>query len=179
MFQECNINKRNIGATQSRIDEFCNKIGVVLPLDYQKFLLDFNGVLLDSNPCFYIPEIDKVAELQTLYGLDFDTSQGTCLEKNYNYNFNYDFDGTTLMIGDCYTEGKGGLFIILVSADDDTSGVYVCDLFYEEFFFDVSEENNNTFKIANNFSEFLENLKFCNKDGTVYFSEYNFTYKML
>lgn len=178
MFKNDCLKKKNIKATQLRIDEFCKKISVELPKDYQQFLLDYNGTIFENHPCSYIPEINKVVELKTLYGLDFDTPQGTCLEKNYNYNFNYNLDGTTLMIGDCYTEGEGGVFIMLVSTNDDTSGIYICDLFYDEFFFQESTEDNNTFKIANNFSEFVTNLKYPDEDNAVYFPEYNFTYKL-
>ncbi|MNC69633.1 hypothetical protein D3C75_1203470 [compost metagenome] len=64
------------------------------------------------------------------------------------------------MIGDCYTGGEGGLFIMLLTADDGTGGIYACDLFYDEFVFEESTEDNNTFKIANTFSEFMANLKY-------------------
>ncbi|MNL73032.1 hypothetical protein D3C87_1984400 [compost metagenome] len=49
---------------------------------------------------------------------------------------------------------------MLLSADDGTGGIYACDLFYDEFVFKESTEDNNTFKIANTFSEFMANLKY-------------------
>lgn len=179
MFEPHRIKKRNVNATQARIDGFCKKINVELPKDYQQFLLEYNGVVFCETPCFYIPEINQAAELNALYGLDFDTPQGTCLEKNYNYNFNYDLDGSTLMIGACYTEGEGALVIMLISADDETSGIYACDFFHDEFFFEESTVDNNTFKIANNFSEFIANVKYPDKEDRVHFPEYNFTYRLL
>ncbi|MFM9329837.1 SMI1/KNR4 family protein [Paenibacillus mesotrionivorans] len=158
--KEESMKQRGPQAATARIDAFCEKIGVDLPMDYRQFLLDYNGVIFRGEPCFVIPGINKTVELNTLYGLDFNTPQGTCLEKNYHYNFNYGLDGTTLMIGDCYTGGVGGLFIMLLTEDDGTGGIYACDLFSDDFVFEESTEDNNTFKVANSFSEFMANLKY-------------------
>lgn len=45
---------------QARIDAFCEKIGVVLPADYQGFLLAYNGGNFNSPVSIRIPEFDKV-----------------------------------------------------------------------------------------------------------------------
>lgn len=123
--------------------------------------------------------MNEAAELRTLYGLDFNTPIGTCLEKNYNYNFNYDLDGKTLLIGDCYTAGEGGLFIMLITTGDGRDGVYACDLFHDEFYFAQSTAENNTFKLADSFTAFAANLVYPDQEGTVYFPGPDLTYDLL
>jgi hypothetical protein len=179
MFEQNRIQVRHTPAEPSSVDAFCAKIGVELPADYQHFLLEHNGVIFKEHPCFYIPEIKQAAQLQTLYGLGFETPRGTCLDKNYNYNRNYDLDGRTLAIGDCYTEGEGGLFILLITTGDDRNGVYACDLFHDEFYFEESTAENNTFKLADSFTAFVAGLIYPDEENTVYFPTPDYTYELL
>lgn len=144
-------------ASKERISEFCKKIGVELPQDYHDFLLEYNGGIFDTDTYLKIPELDCKVKLNYLYGFDYDTPTGvTNLEKSYNYNFNYDLDGNTLVIGHC--ESDEGYLCIMLITDEDATGVYVCDLFYDEFALEQSDEDNNTFKVADTFSEFLAGL---------------------
>lgn len=143
---------------KKRILSFCDKIGVMLPEDYQKFLLEYNGGIFEPSMQFRIPEFNCKVELEYLYGFDYDTPQGvTNIEKSYQYNFNYDLDGKTLVIGHCEAE-EGYLCLMLLSLEN-MSGIYVCDLFYDEFALKQSSEENNIFKITDTFSEFLDLLK--------------------
>jgi len=179
LFEKACIEMVNENMTnQDAIDSFCKKIGVELPKDYQDFLLKSNGMVFKQHPCFYIPEIGKAAELLSLYGFNFNDFRGGDLEKTYHYNFNYSLNGSTLVIGHCYTGGKGNLSVMLVQTDNVT-GVYACDLFYDDFFFEESSAANNTFRIADSFGEFVNNLECPQDDGTVYFPQYDFSYSLL
>ncbi len=174
MFANIKLQKENKRTSETRIGQFLDKTALKLPEDYRRFLLDCNGIYPQDYHCFFIPEIKQGAVVKVLYGMDL-AVQSDCLNLNYNYNFNFDIPPEYLMIGSCY--GEGGLFIMLSTAEE-TAGIYVCDLFYDEFVFAESTEDHNVYKLADTFTGFMENLQYVDiaaKRGA-YFPQHDFTF---
>lgn len=143
--------------SQQRITTFCETIDVQLPRDYQEFLIAYNGGKFATPPSFIIPRFSYSVQLECLYGFDYESPNSSLdLEKNYAYNFNYEMSGETLAIGHCQTE-QGHLMVMMVNTEE-ISGIYLCDLFYDEFALSESEEDDNTFFIADTFESFFSKL---------------------
>lgn len=155
--QKIHFIPNKVKVTKNRIKKFCAQIEVMLPEDYQEFLLTYNGGKFESTAMLLIPELDKKVALEYLYGFDYDLAHAnTNLEKNYGYNFNYQLNGETLVIGHCKTET--GYLTLMIVHTEDLSGIYVCDLFYDEFALEESSEMNNSYYIASTFNELLSTL---------------------
>ncbi|MCL1992538.1 MAG: ankyrin repeat domain-containing protein [Spirochaetes bacterium] len=169
LFDETYLRERNPQkATQSQIDEFCERTGAKLPEDYRHFLLEYNGVVFNSGVCLHIPELDKTVELDYLRGFDYYYD----LAKDYAYNRNYKLDNSTFVIGECNTMREdddgdisqhGRLCVMILNDEHEEPGIYVCDLHHDDFFLEESTEDNNLFKVADSFSDFVAKLKYPEK----------------
>jgi len=122
--------------TKEKIKNFEENIGFILPEDYKKkysgfFLKDLNEfIILDVLCGFEIEELD-------LY--------------EWNDEYKEDLLEKSIIIG--HDPGNG--FLILIN-DSDKQGVYYWD---HSYYFDQSNEENNLYKIADSFQEFLKKLK--------------------
>ncbi|MGD6793096.1 SMI1/KNR4 family protein [Metabacillus indicus] len=140
-----NIKKYGM-ADELAIKDFELVIGFSLPVDYRKFLSSYNGGSFKDSS-FIVTELNEELQLHVLYGLDVD--KGLDLRTWYD-EFEEDLIPNSIIIGHDYGSG-----IILLINDSDFKGVYYWD---HSFDFPQSNEEENTYKIADSFEGFLNML---------------------
>lgn len=129
------------------INKFEVEIGFSLPEDYKNFLVNYNGgSFKESN--FFVAELNEEIPLHVLYGLGVD--------KGLDLNTWYDEYEEDLIKGSIIIGHDFGSGIIVLINDLETKGVYYWD---HSFHFPKSNEEENTYKIANSFKEFIDELK--------------------
>ncbi|TCS96550.1 SMI1/KNR4 family protein [Hazenella coriacea] len=137
-------------ATQDMIDRFEHHIGFSLPEDYKAFLRQYNGGLTSVRYCnFFVNELNEEIPLNVLYGLGVDYEQAD-LQVWYD-EYKDDLLPNSLIIGN----DPGSGMIVLVN-DLEGSGVYYWD---HSWYFEQSDEEQNSYKIADSFQSFLDGLK--------------------
>ena len=135
--------------TEKDILEFEEYLGFELPQDYRKFLKEYNGGIPDYNKnCFYIKDLKEETMLDVLYGINIEKNFDL---KEWNDEYGCDLLPKMLIIG----SDPGGMMIIL-SSDEKDGGIYLWDHAHE---YEQSTEELNSYKIADSFQEFIENLK--------------------
>ncbi len=121
---------------------------VKLPDDYRNFLIRDNGGGV-SDGHLYVKELDEYMPMGYFFG--------TGIEKGFadiaaiNEEYNDDLPKKSLLIG---TDAGSG-FILLVN-DGENDGIWYYD---HTYFFDMSNEERNTYFICETFSELLKMLK--------------------
>ncbi|WP_210367046.1 SMI1/KNR4 family protein [Bacillus sp. REN3] len=135
-------------ATEESIEELEELIGFPLPDEYKKFLSEYNGGTSKVRYSkFFVEELNQEIPLDVLYGIDvkrtFDLS--VCFEE-----FEEDLLPNSLIIGD---DPGSGLIVLITDAEN--YGVYYWD---HSFYFPQSSEEENTYKIADSFKDFINGL---------------------
>ena len=136
-------------------EEFIQKIEnlfhVVLPEDYTKFLLDFNGgVILNTELGeVYLKDIAQFINIDVLYGID--TGKSECDIEYWTDKYFDELLENTIIIGDSLQHG----FIVMICAGEN-AGVYYYD---DSYYFEDSNDEGNVYWIAENFEEFWKMLK--------------------
>ncbi|MDA2048984.1 SMI1/KNR4 family protein [Bacillus cereus] len=135
-------------ATEESIEELEEFLGFLLPKDYKKFLSEYNGGTSKVRYSkFFVKELNQEIPLDVLYGIGvkktFDLSE--CYEEFE------DMLPTSLIIGD---DPSSGLIVLIT--DTENHGVYYWD---HSFYFPQSSEEENTYKIADSFKDFINGLK--------------------
>ena len=131
----------------SDIEEFEKHIGFSLPTDYKEFILDNNGGSI-SNCKFFVPGLSETINLHVLFGIT--------LEKNNNLYTWYNeyasdmFERSVIIGSDC---GSG---LIVLCNNEDSPGIYYWDHSYN---FEQSDDENNVYKISNDFITFVNALQ--------------------
>lgn len=136
-------------ANESNILAFEHKYNLKLPEDYIQFLLRFNGGVADPDDNeVFVRYLKENINVDVLYGLNVDNTELDieCRMKLYKDELPND----TVIIGDSY---QYGLIVLLCSGDD--AGIYYWDDTYE---YECSNDDNNTFFIADTFTDFAKNL---------------------
>lgn len=136
-------------ATEESIEELEGFLGFLLPEDYKNFLSEYNGGTSKVRYSkFFVKELNQEIPLDVLYGIGvkrtFDLS--VCHEE-----FEEDILPNSLIIGD--DPGSG---LIVLITDVENYGVYYWD---HSFYFSQSNEEVNTYKIADSFKDFINELK--------------------
>ena len=136
-------------ATEESIEELEEFLGFLLPEDYKEFLSKYNGGTSKVRYSkFFVKELNHEIPLDVLYGIGvtrtFDLSEG------YE-EFEEDMLPNSLIIGD--DPGSG---LIVLITDSENYGVYYWD---HSFYFPQSSEEENTYKIADSFKDFINRLK--------------------
>ena len=134
-------------ATQDMIDSFEKHIGFLLPDDYKQFLFEYNGGLARYN-YFWVDDLDEELPLHVLYGLGLDKNLDL---KTWNDEYVDDLCSNSIIIG--HDPGSG--LIVLIN-DNEDGGIYYWD---HTFNFEQSNEDENTYKIADTFQDFINGLK--------------------
>lgn len=135
-------------ATQEMVNAFEQHIGFSLPEDYRKFLLEYNGgTPLVKYAAFTIEELNEDIPLDVLLGLGINNLD---LQKR-NDDYMDDLLPHCVIIGD----DPGSGMIVLID-DPEMKGVYYWD---HSFNFEQSNEDDNIYKIADSFQEFVDGLK--------------------
>ena len=124
---------------------------VVLPEDYTKFLLDFNGgVILNTEPGeVYLKDIAQFINIDVLYGID--TGKSECDIEYWTDKYFDDLLENTIIIGDSLQHG----FIVMICVGEN-AGVYYYD---DSYYFEESNDEGNVYWIAENFDEFCKMMK--------------------
>ena len=128
-----------------------NLFHVVLPEDYRKFLLDFNGKVVFNTESdeVYLKDIDQFINIDVLYGIN--TGKSECNIEYWTEKYFDDLLANTIIIGDSLQHG----FIVMICAGEN-SGVYYYD---DSYYFEESNDERNVYLIAKNFEEFGKLLK--------------------
>lgn len=135
-------------ATEEKIISLEQKYNLALPEDYKKFLLSYNGGIVekDSSNEISVEDIDEKIVIDVLYGIDTDNEKS-----NIDYwmdNLSEDLLENTVIIGDDLIQG-----LILIICGGENEGVYYWD---DSYHFENSDDEMNTYWIADNFTEFIE-----------------------
>ena len=130
---------------EESIQKIENLFHVVLPEDYTKFLLDFNGgVILNTEPGeVYLKDIAQFINIDVLYGID--TGKSECDIEYWTDKYFDDLLENTIIIGDSLQHCVG-----------ENAGVYYYD---DSYYFEESNDEGNVYWIAENFEEFWKMLK--------------------
>jgi len=136
---------------EESIQKIENLFHVVLPEDYTKFLLDFNGgVILNTEPGeVYLKDIAQFINIDVLYGID--TGKSECDIEYWTDKYFDDLLENTIIIGDSLQHG----FIVMICVGEN-AGVYYYD---DSYYFEESIDEGNVYWIAENFEEFWKMLK--------------------
>ncbi|SHM57953.1 SMI1/KNR4 family protein [Gracilibacillus kekensis] len=136
-------------ATNESIKELEEYLGFLLPEDYKKFLNEFNGGTPKNRYSkFFVKELNQEVPLDVLYGIGVKSTFNLieCYEE-----FEEDMLPNSLIIGD---DPGSGLIVLITDAEND--GIYYWD---HAFYFPQSNEEENTYKIADSFMEFINDLR--------------------
>ena len=136
---------------EESIQKIENLFHVVLPEDYTKFLLDFNGgVILNTEPGeVYLKDIAQFINIDVLYGID--TGKSECDIEYWTDKYFDDLLENTIIIGDSLQHG----FIVMICVGEN-AGVYYYD---DSYYFEESNDEGKVYWIAENFEEFWKMLK--------------------
>ena len=136
---------------EESIQKIENLFHVVLPEDYTKFLLDFNGgVILNTEPGeVYLKDIAQFINIDVLYGID--TGKSECDIEYWTDKYFDDLLENTIIIGDSLQHG----FIVMICVGEN-AGVYYYD---DSYYFEESNDEGNVYWIGENFEEFWKMLK--------------------
>ena len=133
---------------EEQITRVENTLNISFPLDYKNFILSNNGMCAEGELGIALPLNQEVIALDILYGIDTETENCNILEWTQEYK--EDLPENTLIIGDDVLMG----FFILVCKGED-KGVYHYDHAYN---LEGSDDDGNTYFIANSFEEFINQL---------------------
>lgn len=136
--------------TKEDIREIEELFDVVLPNDYKKFLLKYNGgaVKLNEFNKLFLDDANETVSIDVLYGIHTDKKASDI--EYWTNEYAEDLLEKTIIIGDSIQHG----FIVLV-CDGSNNGIYYYD---DSYYFDSSNEENNVYFIADSFEEFWEIL---------------------
>ena len=113
---------------EESIQKIENLFHVVLPEDYTKFLLDFNGgVILNTEPGeVYLKDIAQFINIDVLYGID--TGKSECDIEYWTDKYFDDLLENTIIIGDSLQHG----FIVMICVGENAGVYYYDDSYYFE-----------------------------------------------
>ena len=136
-------------ATKESIEELEESLMFPLPEDYKKFLGEYNGGTSKVRYSkFLVKELKQELSLDVLYGI--------CVKRTFDLRecheeFEEDMLQSSLIIGD---DPGPGLIVLITGTEN--YGVYYWN---HSFHFPQSSEEENTYKIADSFTDFINELK--------------------
>jgi hypothetical protein len=136
---------------EDELAKFEKVINFNLPMDYRKFLIEHNGCIFEehSEQTVYlnVSKLEQRIPIDILLGIH---SKKHIDLRSWNDEYNCSLLPSSIIIG--LDPGTG--FVTLL-CDPANAGVYYWD---HSLNFNQSTEESNTYKIANSFTEFLDNL---------------------
>lgn len=150
-FKKNKIEIKSFGKiTKEDIREIEELFDVVLPNDYKKFLLKYNGgaVKLNEFNKLFLDDANETVSIDVFYGIHTDKKASDI--EYWTNEYAEDLFEKTIIIGDSIQHG----FIVLV-CDGSNNGIYYYD---DSYCFDSSNEENNVYFIADSFEEFWKIL---------------------
>jgi len=123
---------------------------IKLPNDYIDFLLRFNGgdVEPTDENSIYIEEFGEGINVDVLFGIQ--TKEVELSVEFWSNKYRNEMPHDVIIIGDSYQHG----FIVLLCSGEN-AGIYYWDDTYE---FECSNDENNTYFIADTFTDFVKGL---------------------
>lgn len=136
--------------TEDDIAEMEELFDIVLPNDYKKFLLKYNGGAVKINKFneLSLDDINESINIDVLYGIH--TGSKASDIEYWTNEYAEDLFEKTIIIGDSIQHG----FIVLV-CDGSNNGIYYYD---DSYYFDSSNDESNVYFIADTFEAFWESL---------------------
>ncbi|MBP2621737.1 SMI1/KNR4 family protein [Streptococcus panodentis] len=134
--------------TSEQISAIEKRLKLEFPNDYKQFLLTNNGLRSRGDFFFHLVDIDFEVHIDILYGID--TGVKNCDLIDWTEKFRFDLPPQAIIIGDDIIMG----FIVLILSEED-GGIYYYDHAYN---LDTSNDDNNAYFIADNFTDFLAML---------------------
>lgn len=131
-------------AVQEQIETFEQRFKIALPDDFKTFVLTCNGAVLAGEEVV-VPELSVEVYPEILFG--FLAERGLNLV-TFNTEYERDLAPDTILIG----RDSISNFILLETSSED-GGVYYYD---HRHYFPKSSHKQNTFLMADNFTEFLK-----------------------
>ncbi len=142
------------GVTKKQIAMIEQEYSITLPLAYKKFLMSVGGgcVELDDKNSILIPDLQEKVAVEVLYGYGIQEKNADL--STYMDMLADDLWDNTVIIGDSI---EHGLFVLIGEdgENDDAGAVYYWD---DSYVFDQSDDENNTYWVADSFTEFLQML---------------------
>lgn len=132
------------------IQNFEQKLGFPLPTDYRQFLKDNNGGMVKKQ-VFFVSDLGQDVMMDVFYGITNTESEALTLEF-WIKEHGDELQENTLIIG---SDPGGGILTYITSGED--KGVYYWD--HAHFFSQSSEEEGNTYFVADSFDDFCRGLK--------------------
>lgn len=134
---------------ETAISAFEREINFSLPTDYRTFLQANNGASVDGQ-VFFVSDLDQDVLMDVFFGIT--NAEERSLTLGYWLNeFGDELQEKTLIIG----SDPGGGMITYVTAGED-KGIYYWD--HSHFFPQSSEEEGNTYFLADSFDDFMATL---------------------
>lgn len=138
-----NAKKENIIKIEKEFD-------VILPIDYKKFLFNYNGGKVSNNEFneIHLDDVNVNINIDVLYGIHTGYSNSDI--EYWTNKYVEDLFEKTIIIGDSLQHG----FIVLI-CDGFNDGIYYYD---DSYHFDNSNDESNIYLIADTFDKFWELL---------------------
>ena len=134
---------------KDRIDKIEKELEIKFPEDYRKFLLKYNGGIVEKNGenSIRVQNIEEEIIIDTLFGI---VEEEEADISYWNQQMKEDMLDRELIIGDDIIEG----FLVIICYGEN-KGVYYWDDAYN---FKNSDDENNMYWIASSFNEFIKLL---------------------
>lgn len=144
------IEKKFGNANLQDILDLQQSFTIELPKEYIDFLREYNGCIVEKNDSnkVFIEDLSTHINIDVLYGLN--TGSTTSDIRTWTNKFKDDLFEKSIIIGDDLMHG----FIVMI-CEGEHSGIYYWDDSYQ---FDESTDEENTYWIAENFSDFIKQL---------------------
>ena len=134
---------------ETAISHLEKELGFPLPADYRSFLLNHNGGRLNDK-VFFVEGLGQDVMMDVFYGT---THRNQALTLSYWLKeYGDELQENTLIIG---TDPGGGMITYITTGED--TGVYYWD--HAHFFEESTEEEGNTYFIADSFADFCTKLR--------------------
>lgn len=134
---------------EAAISQLEKQLGFTLPADYRNFLLNNNGGRVDDE-VFFVEGLGQDVMMDVFYGI---THRNRALTLSYWLKeYSDELQENTLIIG---TDPGGGMLTCITTGED--KGIYYWD--HSHFFETSTEEDGNTYFVADSFADFSSKLK--------------------
>jgi hypothetical protein len=141
--------------TEAALKAFEVDNALSLPLDYRDFLGSHNGGCPSPNAC-WVDDIGDFVLVDELYGIARDDAS--------DLQFWIEEYGDEMPEGSVIVGGDPGGAMFILGTTVDFSGIYFWD--HQHWYAGSSEENGNTFFIAETFSTWIQTLQELPREST-------------